>query len=166
MTEQIQLFVTASSALTGIAQSALAPQVDPSKVSPGETPVGVQYYEMANRQEGATLTQLLKIVQANPTAPPDTLATMILGAGDDVVYLARSIMLMWLLGAWFAPADLKAAVASQKAPPPSFVISISSYKAGWVWPIAQTHPMGFSQFRFGDWSRPPAPLSDFVPTNS
>jgi hypothetical protein len=157
----IDLFVRASSALTGITTEGLAPQVDPSKVTPGETPVGVQYYNQAKAGAPQALSQLLNIVSSNPTAPPETLAELILqSSNQSVAFLGKSIILMWYLGSWFDPANL------QKGNTDSTVISSSAYVAGWVWPIAQTHPMGYSNYRFGYWSQPPpGSLEDFVPMN-
>ena len=33
---------------------------------------------------------------------------------------------------------------------------------GWTWRVAQTHPMGYSDFRFGYWAEDPPALNDFI----
>ena len=67
----------------------------------------------------------------------------------NVKFLARSIVLLWYLGSWYEPADLKNKVASPK------VVSAKAYTQGLVWQIAGAHPMGYSNLQFGYWSRDP-----------
>jgi hypothetical protein len=33
---------------------------------------------------------------------------------------------------------------------------------GWIWPILQAHPMGYSMMEFGYWADQPLPLSEFL----
>ena len=77
-----------------------------------------------------------------------------------IKYLGRSIILAWYLGAWYQPAVL----AETPAPPPldPKIISPTAYTQAWAWRIAQAHPMGYSELRFGYWSDEPLPLDDFV----
>ena len=42
------------------------------------------------------------------------------------------------------------------------MISPKAYTQGWVWRVAQAHPMGYSDMQFGYWTREPPPLSDFI----
>jgi hypothetical protein len=89
-------------------------------------------------------------------------------AGDDATltqseieakYLARSIVLMWYLGAWYDPDKLRMPDAS----PLDFkVISPKAYTQAWALRVAQAHPMGFSEMQFGYWTREPNRLSDFI----
>ena len=82
---------------------------------------------------------------------------------EDTKFLARSIVVMWYLGSWYDPADLKR--LTEPNPPdfiPHQVISSKAYTQGWVWRVAQAHPMGYSEMQFGYWSRDPAPLDDFI----
>jgi hypothetical protein len=84
-------------------------------------------------------------------------------ARPDTKYLARSIVLMWYLGAWYDPDHLRALVEHPSAAPARFeVISPKAYTQGCVWRVAQAHPMGFSEMQFGYWSRPPNPRGDFT----
>ena len=83
-------------------------------------------------------------------------------ASDDTKFLARSIVLLWYLGSWYKPEDLKKALASDapRVPIPSQVVSAKAYTLGLAWLIAQAHPMGYSNLQFGYWSRDPADPND------
>jgi hypothetical protein len=84
-------------------------------------------------------------------------------ATPDTKYLARSIVLMWYLGAWYDPDHLRALVERPNPPPAKFeVISPKAYTQGWALRVAQAHPMGFSEMQFGYWSRPPSARTDFI----
>lgn len=84
-------------------------------------------------------------------------------ATPDTKYLARSIVLMWYLGAWYDPDHLRILVERPNPPPAKFdVISPKAYTQGWALRVAQAHPMGFSEMQFGYWSRPPGPRTDFI----
>jgi hypothetical protein len=75
----------------------------------------------------------------------------------DAKYLARSIVLMWYLGAWYDPDKLQTSNASDFV-----VISPKAYTQAWALRVAQAHPMGFSEMQFGYWTRPPNPRADFT----
>jgi hypothetical protein len=151
----IELFVELSELLTGIAAKKLAPDVDPVNIK-------YAYFDRANAQPG--FDRLLKIYADNP-APPEKAADIILNqSGAEVQYLARSIMLAWYLGAWYAPGDL--ARQNQPNPPlgpiPYEVISAPAYTQGWIWRVAQTHPMGYSDDIFGYWHKKPLDLDVYI----
>ena len=88
----------------------------------------------------------------------------------DTKFLARSIVLMWYLGAWYDPDDLKRLVDARAADQPLFivhtVISSKAYTQGWLWRVIQAHPMGYSDMQFGYWTRQPDPLPDFISRTS
>jgi hypothetical protein len=155
-------FVRLSVAMTGIAQDLLAPSVDPFNVKQ-------TYFDTATKQAGTAFTKMLGIVAANPSVTGQALADLILNqSGDDMRFLGRAVMLMWFFGAWYDPAVL-AKNAGQSPPPASIgfnVISSDAYTQGWIWQVAQAHPMGYSNFRFGYWNAPPPPLSDFIGASS
>jgi hypothetical protein len=73
-------------------------------------------------------------------------------------------MMAWYLGAWYQPADLQKSSSSTQPGVfvPNKVISSSAFTQGWVWRVAQTHPMGYSDWRFGYWSTKPPELSQFI----
>ena len=57
--------------------------------------------------------------QGPPPSATDIIAAV--NAGDDTKFLARSIVLLWFLGSWYKPEDLKkAAPAGDLSPPRSF----------------------------------------------
>lgn len=83
-------------------------------------------------------------------------------AGDDTLYLGRSIVLMWYLGAWYDPRALQVINRNPDSDLTFSVISPKAYTQGWALSVAQAHPMGFSQFQFGYWSRLPKDRDDFI----
>jgi Membrane bound FAD containing D-sorbitol dehydrogenase len=150
-------FEQLSEALTGIARKKLAPDTDS---------IGIKhdYFRWINEREPAAFVSLLKIAKDNANSSQAMIEK--LQATDDTKFLARSIVLMWYLGSWYAPGDLKKLVESRSLPKPVFiphtVISPKAYTQGWVWRVAQAHPMGYSDMQFGYWTREPAPLDDFI----
>jgi hypothetical protein len=157
----MDLFLGLSSALTGIAVDRLNPRRQPGQRFPRDTlNVKQPYYERAQRYP--EFEQLLKLYNANSDKPDkDEIAKIILD-DPDARFLARSITLAWYLGAWYEPADLKKP-PSVPPPIPFEVISPTAYTQGFVWRVAQAHPMGYSEWAFGYWSDPPTQsLNDFI----
>ncbi len=150
----LSLFVTLSSALTGIAAAKLAPTVDPIQIRN-------EYFAAAKADPA--FPALLQIIRSDPTNSA--------AAADKVMndpklkYLGRSIILAWYLGVWYDPNTLESynAPGDQVFPvPPVKVVSPTSYTQGWTWRVAQAHPMGYSEFRYGYWANDPLPLDDYI----
>jgi hypothetical protein len=145
----MDLFVGLSSALTGIAQEQLAPTVDPLNVKQA-------YFDQAKTDPA--FAQMLQIYAANQSKPPDQIADIILNqSGNAVRYLGRAVMLEWYTGSWYPPASLQTS-----SPNPNNVVSADAYTTGWMWNVAQAHPMGYSNLHFGYWSSPPPSLNDYT----
>jgi hypothetical protein len=157
-------FVQLSAALTGIAKDKLSPFADTVDIKR-------DYFNWVNERQPAAFENLLRIAEENASGRPDPALQTILAkvpAGDDATltqseieakYLARSIVLMWYLGAWYDPDKLRMPDAS----PLDFkVISPKAYTQAWALRVAQAHPMGFSEMQFGYWTREPNRLSDFI----
>lgn len=155
----MDLFVGLSAVLTGVDKSMLAPGLDPINIKK-------TYFDYAQNKAGATFQQLLNIYQQNQSLPAAQIGDIILNkSGDDIRYLARSVMLMWYLGSWYDPAELKKYNGPNPPtdPVPAFaVISSAAYTNGWSWNVAQAHPMGYSNFQYGYWSKLPPSLQDFI----
>jgi hypothetical protein len=83
--------------------------------------------------------------------------------GSGVRFLAQAVMLAWLLGSWYEPAELQRA-AAQASPGfiPSVVISANAYRESWAWKIAQTKAMGTTTAGFGYWASAPPLLDEFI----
>ncbi len=159
------------------AQTRLAPgfravpsltDIDLEKSEPGSDPVDIkqEYFNWVNKKRQATLRRLLQITKDSPKSSDRSQAIIDkVQATPDTKYLARSIVLMWYLGAWYDPDNLRA-LAELPNPPAkasSFeVISPKAYTQGWALRVAQAHPMGFSEMQFGYWARPPSPRTDFI----
>jgi hypothetical protein len=161
-------FVLLSAALTGIAELKLAPGFDLAKSEPGSDPVDVkqEYFDWVNKRRPAAFKRLLQIAADSQKLPAADRTQAIIDkvqATPDTKYLARSIVLMWYLGAWYDPDNLRALVERPDPPPAKFeVISPKAYTQGWALRVAQAHPMGFSEMQFGYWSRPPSARVDFI----
>jgi hypothetical protein len=152
-------FVALSAILTGVAADHLKPFLDTHGTAQ-------TYFDLAGARGGAAFVQMMNIFAANQTQPPQTIGKLILEqSGDDVAYMAKSVMLLWYLASWYAPDALKKYRADPTKPVSFTVVSSDAYTQGWVWRVGQTHPMGFSKWRFGYWNTPPAPLSDFIGGN-
>jgi hypothetical protein len=165
-----QTFLELSAALTGIDKEKLAPNVDP---------VGVNslYFKRARDARPAAFDRMLQIVEDNK-ADLTTVGNIILNqSGTEVRFLARSIMLAWYLGAWYDPTLLEQNSYKAQGSPvyyytarryssevliPFEVISPATYTQGWVWRVAQAHPMGYSNLQFGYWSKEPPALEEFI----
>ena len=188
--EHMVLFVLLSSALTGIPPEKLSPQfklqssnpptvppppTDLSKSIPGSDPADVkrEYLTRVNERCPAALENLLRLVRKHRDAPNRDQAIIDALKFDDddksktpydieAKYLARSIVLMWYLGAWYEPAELRALRKDPMRFPTFQVISPKAYTQAWALRVAQAHPMGFSEMQFGYWTRPPNELRDFM----
>jgi hypothetical protein len=170
-------FIDLSSALTGIATDKLAPgfatappqpqPTGPLKRNQGSDPVDIKrdYFTLLAQSDfKATFAKLLQIAKDSAGAPDrDSAIIQKVQASDDTRYLGRSIVLMWYLGAWYDPHDLQNVNRYAGAADLKFsVISPKAYTQGWALSVAQAHPMGFSQFQFGYWSRLPKDRDDFI----
>jgi len=158
----MEAFTQLSAALTGLPAGKLAPTTDS---------IGIKqhYFNWLNEKEPAAFASLLNIAKRRIAENKDTAPQAMideLRASDSTNFLARSIVLMWYLGSWYSPANLKRLVDERSSRVPVFVphtvISPKAYTQGWVWRIAQAHPMGYSDMQFGYWAREPAPLEDFI----
>jgi len=168
-------FVLLSAALTGIAEEKLAPNfrrlpsptnIDLEQSDPGSDPVDVkqEYFNWVNKRGQPAFRRLLQFAKDSRNASDRAQAIIDkVQARPDTKYLARSIVLMWYLGAWYDPEHLRELAEHPSSSPAKFeVISPKAYTQGWVWRVAQAHPMGFSEMQFGYWSRPPSARTDFI----
>jgi hypothetical protein len=172
--EDMMAFLLLSAALTGIHVINLAPefsQRDPNdstkllpilEADPGIDPINVKndYFNWVNVSDAATFEKLLQIAKDHRQSAPEIISQA--NANDDTKYMARSIVLLWYLGSWYKPQDLKkfSAPGAPLEPIPSQVVSAKAYTQGLVWQIAQAHPMGYSNLQFGYWSREPVDPND------
>jgi hypothetical protein len=155
----LKLFVSLSAALTGIAEVKLAPAVDPIQIRN-------EHFKQAKLDPG--FPALLQIIRDDPTNPSAAAEKVMHNPDPTVKYLGRSIILAWYLGAWYEPKKL----AIYDSPKPGLfpltplkVISPAAYTQGWTWRVAQAHPMGYSELRFGYWAQDPLPLDDYIKTS-
>jgi hypothetical protein len=149
----LRLFVALSSVLTGIAVPKLAPAVDPIQVKN-------DYFTAASADPG--FPALLQIIRSDPS--PESAANKLMN-DPKLKYLGRSIILAWYLGVWYDPKTLERynGPGDQAFPvPPVKVISPKAYTQGWTWRVAQAHPMGYSELRYGYWHDDPLSLDEYI----
>ena len=159
-------FLLLSAALTGVRLANLAPEFglndkDILSSDPGVDPFNIknEYFTQVKASDAATFGKLLQIAKDHPRSAGDIIA--VVNANDDTKFLARSIVLLWYLGSWYKPEDIrKNAAAGARAFIPSQVLSAKAYTQGLIWQIAQAHPMGYSNLQFGYWSRNPNDPND------
>jgi D-sorbitol dehydrogenase-like protein len=152
----LDLFVTLSAALTGIAKGKLAPSVDPIQVKN-------DYFSQA--RPDPAFPALLQIIRDDPTHPDVAAEKVMNNADPNIKYLGRSIILAWYLGSWYEPKTLASHTPSKPGlfpVVPLKVISPAAYTQGWTWRVAQAHPMGYSEMRFGYWADDALPLDDYI----
>jgi hypothetical protein len=160
-------FLVLSSALTGIEIPRFAPEFakmpdkpDILDADPGVDPLNVknEYFNWINARAAPAFEKMLQIASVHRWLPDIVTAV---NASDDTKFLGRSIVLLWYLGSWYKPDDLKKnATPGARALIPSEVVSSKAYTLGLVWLIAQAHPMGYSNLQFGYWSRDPRDPND------
>jgi hypothetical protein len=151
-------FLLLSEALTGVNRTTLAPELaeDKSEIlnsDPGIDPINIKNFYFAwisTHDTTSSFGKLLQLAKDNRRSLGDIVAK-VNGSADDMKFLARSIVLLWYLGSWYKPDDLKNKVSS----PSQQVVSPKAYTQGLVWLIAGAHPMGYSNLQFGYWSRDP-----------
>jgi hypothetical protein len=159
--DRVKAFVNLSAALTGIPATALMPNVDPIDLKREY----LRHILDPNTNVQAIYERLEKLIPAgvDDPGPIRKLVGDAANTDEDLKYLSRSIILLWYLGAWYSPAALKAHVDSGGAKRPDFrILSSNAYTHGWVWRVAQAHPMGYSDMQFGYWKEDPALVERFV----
>ena len=150
-----KLFVALSAGLTGIDKERLSPTVDPIQIDR-------EYFKQAKTDPA--FDGLMQIIRADPSNPEAAAGKVLFNSDPNIMYLGRSIILMWYLGAWYEPKTLQKFNSSPPRPPypPDQIISPAAYTQGWTWRVAQTHPMGYSELLFGYWSNEPPKLEAFI----
>lgn len=156
-------FVALSSGLTGISAAKLAPTVDPIQIK-RDYFNAAKFIEKPSRKPNPNFPKLMDIIRADPTNPVAAAAKVMNNPDPAIMYLGRSIILAWYLGVWYDPDVLKRYnTPDQPFPVPvDRVISPAAYTQGWTWRVAQAHPMGYSEMRFGYWAQDALPLSDYI----
>jgi hypothetical protein len=157
-------FLSLSEALTGVDKQLLAPEFDSKTNDPGTDPINIKnvYFKWINDNDPtSSFAKLLQIAKDKPQA----IIASVNASDDDVRFLARSIVLLWYLGSWYTPKDLKDQATAIKPERifSSEVVSAMAYTQGLVWKIAGAHPMGYSNLQFGYWSRDPRDPNDPKP---
>lgn len=153
--EDMNNFVGLCVVLTGASQNVISPGFDTMNIKG-------QVYAAAQADNPEALAALLDqyaALTAAGASPTDIIAATMEPKEQPTAMLARSIILAWYSGAWYASAELYAA----QQPTPR-VLSATAYEQGLMWKVAQAHAMGSADYPFGYWNSPPPPLSQFIAT--
>ena len=151
-------FVALSVILTGVAQSVIAPSFDTYNLKD-------QVYAAAEADDADALAALLAqyaTLAAQSAKPGDVIAAVMQPKEASTARMARSIILAWYSGAWYATADLY----GTNPPPTPRVLSADAYTQGVMWKVAQAHAMGSADYPFGYWNTQPPALAQFTGTAS
>ncbi|PCK07428.1 MAG: hypothetical protein COA42_14380 [Alteromonadaceae bacterium] len=166
-------FVQISSALLGIDASDLLRQVAPDNHSMAD-----EYYSIIYHGCRSGLNKMIaKYRKVSRRLSPQQIGNLFLRADssqpnagirqDEIGTAARLSMQMWLFGIWYGGTEMNHNPESISAIPKKyqndFVLSSRAYKEGWIWRFAQSHPMGYSQLKFGHWAEPPPALQSYMP---
>src|SRR6516225_1087239 len=162
--QDMMAFLLLSAALTGVHLVNLAPEFAPDKSEilnsdPGVDPINIKnaYFAWINVNDStSSFAKLIQLAKDNRESAISIIAA-VNASDNDTKFLARSIVLLWYLGSWYKPADLKtnSATPGTRAGTPSEVVSPKTYTQGLIWQIVGAHPMGNSNLQFGYWSRDP-----------
>jgi len=115
-------FLLLSAALTGVDVPTLAPEFSRGKgdilsADPGVDPIDIKsdYFSQVNAPgTAASFAKLLQIAKDNRLSQ-DNIIAKVNASDDGTKFLARSIVLLWYLGSWYEPRDLKNAAASPQS---------------------------------------------------
>jgi len=162
MSGEMENFVGLSVVLTGFAQSVIAPELDPVDIKSLYLPFFTQKIGEESKDSGLVgrIFEKYAQLQTQQLTPQQIGEAMLDPAnGADFVLACRKLIFMWYAGAW--PTLIPASGATE-ATTVSDIISADSYAAGLVWQVMQSHAMGDSNYRYGYWAKPPAPLNDYT----
>jgi hypothetical protein len=146
--QDMMAFLVLSSALTGVQISSLAPEFDKKSkpdildADPGVDPFNIKkdYFSWINARAAPTFEKLLQIARDHRQSPPDIVTAV--NAADDTKFLARSIVLLWYLGSWYGPDDLKKnAEPGTRALMPPQDVSAKHYTLWLVFQIVYTQQL-------------------------
>jgi hypothetical protein len=162
--QDMMAFLLLSAALTGVHVVNLAPEFVPDKSEilnsdPGVDPINIKnaYFAWINVNDStSSFAKLIQLAKDNRESAISIIAA-VNASDDNTKFLARSIVLLWYLGSWYRPGNLKtnSATPGTRAVTPSEVVSAKTYTQGLIWQIVGAHPMGYSNLQFGYWSRDP-----------
>ena len=146
-TARVQNFAAMSAGLCGFRLEIIAPSYDPVDLK-------TLYLNTTDQRAGQpqvdALIALYLSLQGKPAQQiSDALLETQNPTPSPTAILAQTLVKLWYLGIWYG--------ANNSAE----VISANAYIGGLTWKAAQAHPMGYSEFMFGYWNQPPAPLSSF-----
>jgi hypothetical protein len=156
-TTPIQQFINMSVVLTGFAASVVAPLFAQMQA---QTNVAQQIFDAATADDETGFTALLTqfaVLKAKGIADDEIVKLLMDPDSSEAPNVARSVVLAWYTGAWYASASLDA-----NNMPPARILSSSAYERGLMWRAVQAHAMGSADYPFGYWHDDPPSLQQFV----
>ena len=152
-------YIGASSVLLGIPANSLEPKIQPDKLSYGFRILT----ESALIGGGSAMEAWLSLYEQElkQGIPNDKIAIDLYSNNGAV---SRLTMKLWLFGIWTGNNEmhyLKDGFYFGNSYKQNFVYSALAYRRGWIWRIAQAHPMGYSHYDLNSWSSSAPSLSDY-----
>ena len=157
-------YVAACGALVGVP----GPVLEPSN-QPGRLAGGFLLLTAAAVLDGETrmVRWLDTYRQAEKQGDPSDKIAQLLYENDPT--LSRLGMKLWLFGMWTGANEKDSLVDltfQGNSVKDTFVYSSVAYRRGWIWRIAQAHPMGYSHFALNSWGEAAPSLSDYIGHNT
>lgn len=154
MNKEMTSFIGLSVVLTGFSKEILAPTLDPIDIKSEYLTFLQEKLENGLLEKLLSEYDLLKDQQKTDQEIGESLLE-----NPQFEDACRKIIFLWYAGAWPSQtATDEAAVSS--------LLSANSYTSGLVWQVMQSHPMGDSNYRYGYWSKQPAPLDAYTGTTT
>ena len=153
-------YVDACGTLIGITGDVLEPVNRPGKLADGF----LRLTEAAVIEGKAAMARWLSTysrgVERGDTS--DEIAQLL---HEDSPTLCRLGMKLWLFGMWTGANETDSLVDltfEGHSVKETFVYSAVAYRRGWIWRIAQAHPMGYSHFNPNSWGEAAPSLTDYI----
>lgn len=140
MEKNLEIFINLSVEVTGFSKDTIAPSVTNFELPPF-------YYKEAKIKFGKSFDEMLSAYAQN-----DLSYVLNKPCYGEMV---RQTTFLWYMGAWAINPNDTFGVTTD-------MINAISYQKGLVWDVMQSHPMGYSKYRYGYWAHLPGELNAYT----
>ncbi len=164
-------FVDVSAILTGFAKSIIAPKLDPKNIKQ-------IYYDIFNSfpvtmENGTTnkmdfltplLTEYIKLKESGLS--PDKIGQKLISTDNgtssfpSIALISQSLIYLWYLG--IIPGIQQSTTGFSFNSFGTSTAGSEAYTTGLTWNVMQAHPMGYSNYSYGYWSKEPVDLEYYT----
>lgn len=149
----LDLFVELSSVLTGYDLKS-----SPTAMDMAETYLNVAVTKKGAGAVGAVLKTYQSCVRdanGNGQRLDQLIGQRLMTGSGDVPSLARSILWLWYLSAWYDRPQI--GTWPHIYPEGGAIVPGTAYTRGLAFQAGQSHPPGYTETHYGSWSSPPPP---------